>query len=128
MTFDRNRGESQIDVDNIQGDVLIGLQKSFQSFIGFTIVDVPSFRAFISVLAPRITTLRLTLERELILDMRRAAGSSEVFTFVGTRAFPEKTESGGIPIRTRIGFKIRAGKEASMGWGSRIRRICVRAW
>src|SRR5882762_3075281 len=44
------------------------------------------------------------------------------------RAFPEKTESGGIPIRTRIGFKIRAGKEASMGWGSRIRRICVRAW
>jgi hypothetical protein len=49
-------------------------------------------------------------------------------TFLTIRAFPEKTESGGIPIRTRIGFKIRAGKEASMGWGSRIRRICVRAW
>src|SRR5260370_6755797 len=48
--------------------------------------------------------------------------------YASTRAFPEKTESGGIPIRTRIGFKIRAGKEASMGWGSRIRRICVRAW
>ncbi len=43
------------------------------------------------------------------------------------RAFPEKTESGGIPMRTRIGFKIRAGKEASMGWGSRIRRICGHA-
>ena len=100
MTFDRNRGESQIDVDNIQGDVLIGLQKSFQSFIGFTIVDVPSFRAFISVLAPRITTLRLTLERELILDMRRAAGSSEVFTFVGTNiAF---TASGLRALRVRF--------------------------
>src|SRR5260370_30434123 len=40
------------------------------------------------------------------------------------RAFPEKAESGGIPIWTRIGFKIRAGQEARMGWGSRIRRIC----
>jgi transposase len=43
------------------------------------------------------------------------------------RALPEKTESGGIPLRGRIGFKIPTGREASMGWGSRIRRICVYA-
>ena len=51
----------------------------------------------------------------------------EWVSFFLIRAFPEKTESGGIPMRTRIGFKIRAGKEASMGWGSRIRRICGHA-
>lgn len=43
------------------------------------------------------------------------------------RALPEKTESGGIPLRGRIGFKIPTGREASMGWGSHIRRICVYA-
>ena len=45
----------------------------------------------------------------------------------GVRALPEKTESGGIPLRGRIGFKIPTGREASMGWGSHIRRICVYA-
>ena len=43
------------------------------------------------------------------------------------RAFPEKTESGGIPLRRRIGFKNHTGEEAGMGWGSRIRRICEHA-
>jgi hypothetical protein len=42
-----------------------------------------------------------------------------------TRAFPEKNESGGIPLRARIGFKNRTGRQASMRWGSRIQRICV---
>jgi hypothetical protein len=41
------------------------------------------------------------------------------------RAFPEKNESGGIPLRARIGFKNRTGRQASMRWGSRIQRICV---
>ncbi len=43
------------------------------------------------------------------------------------RAFPEKIESGGIPLRRRVGFKNHTGEEASMGWGSRIRRICGHA-
>jgi galactose oxidase len=84
VAFDRKIGENQIDVDNIQGDVLNGLQKDFELFVGFTIVDVSLFRVFLSGLAPRITTLRTTLEREFILDMRRAAASTEVFTFIGT--------------------------------------------
>jgi tripartite-type tricarboxylate transporter receptor subunit TctC len=41
------------------------------------------------------------------------------------RALPEKKESEGIPLRARIGFKNRAGREASTEWASRIRRICV---
>src|SRR5216684_4490777 len=34
----------------------------------------------------------------------------------GPRAFPEKNESGGIPLRARIGFKNRTGRQASMRW------------
>src|SRR5580700_3845585 len=83
MAFDRNN-ENQLDVDNIQGDILIGLQKNYESFICFTIADVTSFRRFLAVLASRITTLRTTLEREFILDMRHTAQSAEIFTFVGT--------------------------------------------
>ena len=41
------------------------------------------------------------------------------------RAFPEKTESGWIPMRRRIRFKNPTGTEASMGWESLIRKICV---
>jgi hypothetical protein len=43
----------------------------------------------------------------------------------GVRALPEKNDSGGIPLRARIGFKNRTGRQASMRWGSRIQRICV---
>jgi hypothetical protein len=43
------------------------------------------------------------------------------------RALPEKNESGGIPPRARIRFNNRAGRQASMRWGSRIQRICVNA-
>jgi hypothetical protein len=41
------------------------------------------------------------------------------------RAFPEKTESKRISLRQRIRFKNPTGTEASMGWESHIRRICV---
>jgi hypothetical protein len=41
------------------------------------------------------------------------------------RALPEKNDSGGVPLRARIGFKNRTGRQASMRWGSRIQRICV---
>jgi hypothetical protein len=48
-------------------------------------------------------------------------------TFGYFRALPEKNESGGIPLRARIRFKNRTGRQASMRWGSRIQRICVSA-
>jgi galactose oxidase len=84
MAFDRNHGENQLDVDDIQGDILVGLQKDFEIFVGFAIADVTAFRTFLGVLTPRITTLRSTLEREFILKMRHNAASKEVFSFIGT--------------------------------------------
>ena len=45
MAFDRSQGENQLNVDEIQGDVLVGLQKDFEWLIGFSIADVPAFKA-----------------------------------------------------------------------------------
>jgi hypothetical protein len=84
VTFDRNHRDNQLEVDNIQGDVLVGLQNDFEIFVGFAIADVAGFRTFLSVLTPRITTLRTTLEREFILKLRHDAASKEIFTFVRT--------------------------------------------
>ena len=58
----------------------------------------------------------------LAVEMKERMAAKSV---APAKAFPEKTESGGIPLRRRIGFKNHTGEEASMGWGSRIRKICV---
>jgi galactose oxidase len=83
MAFDRNNNENQLEVDEIQGDVLVGLQKDVESFAAFSIGDVPAFRRFLVLLAPRITTLRTTLERQFILDVQKEVGTKERFNFIG---------------------------------------------
>lgn len=83
MAFDRSKGEPQLDVDEIQGDVLVGLQKDFQWFIGFSISDVPAFKSFLKLVTPRVTTLRVVLEREFTLNMQTKVGTQVVFTFLG---------------------------------------------
>jgi hypothetical protein len=82
MAFDRNN-ENQLEVDDIQGDMLVGLQKDIESFTAFSIGDVPAFRRFLVQLAPRITTLHTTLERQFILDLQKQAGTKERFNFIG---------------------------------------------
>jgi hypothetical protein len=59
----------------------------------------------------------------ILLDAYFDRGSN--YLPLGFRALPEKNESGGIPLRARIGFKNRTGRQASMRWGSRIQRIYV---
>ena len=83
MAFDRSRGEIQREVDDIQGDVLVGLQKDQQVFVSFEITDPPAFKSFLRLLS-RVTTMRVALEREFIVETQKAAGSTDVFTFVGT--------------------------------------------
>jgi Dyp-type peroxidase family len=86
MAFDRSKGEPQLAVDEIQGDILIGLQKDFEWFIGFEITHVAGFKAFLKALTPRITTLRTVLEREFTIALQKCKKEHkrEVFTFVGT--------------------------------------------
>ncbi len=49
-----------LDLHEIQGDVLIGLQKNFQNFIFFRILDVPAFKAAMrgKVISQITTTLQ----------------------------------------------------------------------
>jgi hypothetical protein len=100
MTVIRSRNEAQLAVDEIQGDVLVGIQKDKQTFISFEILDVPRFKLFLTLLAPRITTMRVALEREFIIEGRRPEKRSERLTFVGVT----------------IGFTF-AGLQALGAWG-----------
>lgn len=50
MTFDRST-EEQLELADIQGDVLIGMQKDAELFVGFVIADVAKFKRFLSGLS-----------------------------------------------------------------------------
>jgi Dyp-type peroxidase family len=52
--------EEQIELDQIQGDILVGLQKEAQLFVGFAIADVTKFKRFLAA-------IHLTTGREAIL-------------------------------------------------------------
>jgi hypothetical protein len=67
----------------------------------------------------------LTVPVALVFYSNRILNPAVVVIEVLLRALPEKIESDGIPLRARIGFKNRTGRQASMRWGSRIQRICV---
>jgi len=53
--IDRN-SEEQLDLSQIQGDILVGLQKEAEAFVGFRIVDATRFKRFLSGL--HLTTAR----------------------------------------------------------------------
>ena len=66
-----------LDLNEIQGDLLIGMQKNAELFLFFKIVDVSRFRArLVDYVAPRITSARLVIERERRVAERRRAQRS----------------------------------------------------
>ena len=60
--------EEQLELDQIQGDILVGLQKEAQLFVGFAIADVTKFKRFLS-------TIHLTTGREALLAEDRINAS-----------------------------------------------------
>ncbi|HWK44744.1 MAG TPA: Dyp-type peroxidase [Stellaceae bacterium] len=84
MAFDRSQGEVELDLDQVQGDVLVGLQKDFQWFIGFTIADVAKFKIFLKNLTPHLTTARTVLEREFLIQAQHTAKKHDRLNFIGT--------------------------------------------
>jgi len=67
--------DPNLDLDEIQGDVLVGLQKNFENFIFFKIVDVPAFKAAMrDHVAGQITTTRQASERERLNQQHRRHG------------------------------------------------------
>lgn len=63
--IDRN-SEERLDLDQIQGDILVGLQKEAEAFVGFRIADVAKFKRFLS-------GLHLTTARDALLAEDRIA-------------------------------------------------------
>jgi Dyp-type peroxidase family len=74
-----------LNLDEIQGDVLVGMQKRYERFVFFAIADVAGFKAAVrDLVLPEITTTRTVVEREHELASRKAAGKTDVLPLVGT--------------------------------------------
>jgi hypothetical protein len=68
---------SELDLHEIQGDILIGLQKKWERFVFFSITDAPAFKNVLrSSIAPRITSSQLVLQREFLLQTRKLRGET----------------------------------------------------
>jgi Dyp-type peroxidase family len=87
MAFDRKKGEPQLELREIQGDILVGLQKDFQWFLFFEIVDIPKFKTFVTrSLLPRISSGEKVLEWESAVQDHKAAGRKQKLSLVGVNA------------------------------------------
>ena len=73
-----------LDLHEIQGDVLIGLQKNFERFIFFKIVEVAEFKSALRRrIAHRITTSLTVKAREFQLRDHKTSGAKEPLPLVG---------------------------------------------
>jgi Dyp-type peroxidase family len=73
-----------LNLDEIQGDILVGLQKNFESFIFFKIINSPYFkRAIRSAIIGRITTALAARDFELKIESNKAAGHRNRLTIEG---------------------------------------------
>lgn len=64
--------EEQLDINDIQADILVGLQKKVETFVGFAILDVSRFKAFLAGL--HLTSAREALIAQRRIDAFKAAG------------------------------------------------------
>ena len=77
--------EPQLEIDDIQGDVLVGLQKNFEWFIFFNIGEnVDNFKEFArKSLIPKISSAAEALQWQIAVEARAAAGQAYTLPFVG---------------------------------------------
>jgi Dyp-type peroxidase family len=77
-------GAPALELDQIQGDVLIGLQKKVERFVFFQIADVAGFKAQLRRrIARRITTTRTVQLREFRLRDYKHRGKADLLPLVG---------------------------------------------
>lgn len=83
MAVDRSQ-EPQLELRDIQGDILVGLQKDFEWFLFFKINDAAKFKEFLrTTLVPRITTAATAFERELQINAHKGARYKHKLNFIG---------------------------------------------
>ena len=69
-----DNGDHQIDLDDVQADVLIGLQKKAENFVFFKVQDAATFKTrALATLVRHITTLSQALLAERMLAANKAA-------------------------------------------------------
>lgn len=73
--------EEQLELDQIQGDILVGLQKESELFVGFRIADVARFKRFLAGL--HLTTARDALQAQDKIDAFRANGGKGLVNITG---------------------------------------------
>ena len=70
-------GALRLDVNEIQGDLLVGMHKNAELFLFFKIVDAARFKAVArEYVVGRLTNLRTVQEREGVLEARHRGGGS----------------------------------------------------
>jgi len=76
--------QTALELADIQGDVLLGLQKFFQTFLFFTIEDVPSFKEHLRTnVVGQVTTTAEVRHREFQIRDFRAQGGNERLPMIG---------------------------------------------
>jgi len=76
--------EPQLEIDDIQGDIVVGLQKEFEWFIFFNIIDPDKFKVFAQKrLVPKISSAADVLQWEFALQAGTKAGQAHKLPFVG---------------------------------------------
>ena len=71
-------------LDQIQGDVLIGLQKNVQRFVFFEITDVANFKTDLRwTIADLATTTQTVKDREFLLAEIKAVGDTTILPLIG---------------------------------------------
>ena len=77
-------GDRPLALEQIQGDILIGLQKFFERFLFFTIDDVPGFKTLLrDQVAPLITTSEVVQLREFQLRDHKNQRNRDLLPLVG---------------------------------------------
>src|ERR1700680_1018309 len=73
-----------LNLGDIPGDVLMGLQKDAESFVFFKIVDPPSFKLLIKQnIVRRITNTQQAKHREYVVQQSKRIGDRSVGVFQG---------------------------------------------
>jgi len=68
-----------LELDDIQGDIVVGLQKYYEIFLFFKIVDPLLFKRAVRLhVISRITSARVAHRRELILRSRKGLGRKSI--------------------------------------------------
>lgn len=76
--------QAVLELDDIQGDVLEGLQKNAEAFIFFKIIEPAAFKGLAKQhLVPRITSAKKTHERRLAVRRRKQQGTRHFESFEG---------------------------------------------